>query len=120
MDKIPVITEKIESAPDFLDMDTTLITEYGVTSLIWVSIQDLLQHPWFNRLWVLQEVVLAKDIIFVCGLKALSWRDLLSFAQHVFRTGILDTLDANCVGISTVTGLSTLHQFAKIRGFINR
>ncbi|KAH6645585.1 heterokaryon incompatibility protein-domain-containing protein [Truncatella angustata] len=32
---------------------------------------DVLQRPWFNRLWIIQEVCLAPDVTFLCGSKAL-------------------------------------------------
>ncbi|KAI0129709.1 heterokaryon incompatibility protein [Xylariales sp. AK1849] len=35
------------------------------------SMIDVLQRPWFNRLWIIQEVCLAPDVTFLCGSKTL-------------------------------------------------
>ncbi|KAK7999672.1 hypothetical protein PG990_012272 [Apiospora arundinis] len=43
-------------------------------------LQDLLGIPWFNRLWVIQEVVLNPDVMLYCGSAHLSWT---RFAQVV-------------------------------------
>ncbi|KAK6069795.1 Heterokaryon incompatibility protein 6, OR allele 5 [Seiridium cupressi] len=35
------------------------------------SMVDILERPWFNRLWVIQEICLAPDVMFLCGPKTL-------------------------------------------------
>lgn len=35
------------------------------------GVADVLGRPWFNRLWVIQEICLAPDVVFVCSLQAL-------------------------------------------------
>jgi len=36
----------------------------------------LLKRPWFSRVWVLQEVLLSRDALLVCGNEQCSWRTL--------------------------------------------
>ncbi|KAJ4361053.1 uncharacterized protein N0V89_001622 [Didymosphaeria variabile] len=53
----------------------------------------LLWRPWFNRVWVVQEVALAKDLVVSCGHTTLAWTDLaralevLRGAYRKIRTG---------------------------------
>ncbi|KAK4158746.1 heterokaryon incompatibility protein-domain-containing protein [Cladorrhinum sp. PSN259] len=37
------------------------------------AIQNILQRPFWNRIWIVQEVVLAKELDLVCGTKRLPW-----------------------------------------------
>jgi Heterokaryon incompatibility protein (HET) len=37
------------------------------------AIKRILERPWFSRTWTLQEVVLAKDALFVCGNEQISF-----------------------------------------------
>ena len=39
----------------------------------WIAISRLLKHPWWARVWTLQEVILAKEASVVCGTKCISW-----------------------------------------------
>jgi hypothetical protein len=39
----------------------------------WDSMIELLLHPWFGRKWIIQEAVLAKSVLAVCGLHTLDW-----------------------------------------------
>lgn len=40
----------------------------------------LMKLPWWRRVWVIQEVVLAKEIWLVCGKRALDWDEVVSLA----------------------------------------
>ena len=56
---------------------------------IWRSIGRLLHRPWFKRLWPLQEVALAKNIIFRCGPLSTTWSTIRGFVGEVRRVGLL-------------------------------
>jgi len=49
---------------------TTILPYDGHT---WKAIQDLLERPWFQRLWVVQEAHLARKGLFLCGNDELDW-----------------------------------------------
>ena len=55
----------------------------------WYSIGRLFRRPWFSRLWPLQEVTFAKDLLFYCGTATLEWPTLRDFVHQVNRTGLL-------------------------------
>ena len=42
----------------------------------WNSVADLLRRPWFERLWIWQEVRLAREAYVFCGNEGLSWDSL--------------------------------------------
>lgn len=39
----------------------------------WQAIRDLLERPWFQRLWVVQEAHLARKGVFLCGDDEMDW-----------------------------------------------
>lgn len=39
----------------------------------WIALRDFLSHPWFSRVWTLQEAVLAREIIFQFGSHVIPW-----------------------------------------------
>jgi hypothetical protein len=55
----------------------------------WKLISALLDVPYWTRLWIIQEVTLAKDISIHCGYKHCSWENLIS-ALVYSGTGFLD------------------------------
>ncbi|KAK0660789.1 heterokaryon incompatibility protein-domain-containing protein [Cercophora samala] len=53
------------------------ITADGVVNGRWLSLLDLISRPWFSRVWIIQEVVMAKQVLVCCGPHQLNWMDLL-------------------------------------------
>ena len=39
----------------------------------WLAFHRIFQRPFWGRAWILQEVILAKRLLFVCGRKAIAW-----------------------------------------------
>ncbi|KAK5681743.1 hypothetical protein LTS10_006276 [Elasticomyces elasticus] len=46
-----------------------------------VGLQEFIQHPWFRRVWVKQEVWAAENLIVMCADTMVSWEDLTQ-ASH--------------------------------------
>ncbi|MCJ1392041.1 hypothetical protein MMC18_004908 [Xylographa bjoerkii] len=42
----------------------------------WKSMTRLLERPWFSRIWVIQEAVMARQIIVTCGSFQMEWETL--------------------------------------------
>jgi hypothetical protein len=50
------------------------------------SLADILNRPWFRRIWTVQEATLARHTTLVCGEHQVAWRgDLRSMRSIVFR-----------------------------------
>ena len=47
------------------------------------AIQNLLERPWFQRVWVIPEVVLARFTVVACGRDRLSWDNLVRLIRDV-------------------------------------
>jgi hypothetical protein len=58
------------------------VTDYGLPPYDpypdrrWSALGNLLRRPWFQRVWVVQECVMAKDAVVLCGGRELQWSAL--------------------------------------------
>lgn len=50
-----------------------LVGAHQATKILWTAVRDLMASPWWERCWVLQEVVVSKNATLLCGPSALSW-----------------------------------------------
>lgn len=48
----------------------------------WEAVKRFFAREWFSRLWIVQEFVLARDVIFYCGHHVLDWRHLVAVCIH--------------------------------------
>ena len=55
---------------------------------IWESVGDLLRRPWFRRLWIWQEVRLAREAYLFCGNEGLPWETLRRAVSYSSRAPI--------------------------------
>ena len=55
------------------------------------SVENLLQAPWFNRLWIWQEVLLSRTAEIYVGHETLPWSDFRKAILYMVRTVILDS-----------------------------
>jgi hypothetical protein len=89
-DLLPELTKKIWELKDEdekgggwrpLSMDE--LASHGFPppdDLLWRATFLLYSRAWFQRLWIVQEVVLARRCVFLCGTRQLEWHDLVNFA----------------------------------------
>ena len=50
---------------------------------VWTAILRLYNRPWFRRLWIMQEAILAKGTFVLCGNRVLSWTAVVDFANAI-------------------------------------
>ncbi|KAF9735708.1 hypothetical protein PMIN06_006763 [Paraphaeosphaeria minitans] len=58
------------------------------------AMADFDERPWFHRLWVVQEVSLCPDTVFVCGNKIVPV-DFVRHASEVFTSALKQSRDSN-------------------------
>ncbi|TQN67654.1 Heterokaryon incompatibility protein 6, OR allele [Colletotrichum shisoi] len=42
----------------------------------WMAVSRFWNRPWFRRVWVVQEFILARDVLMICGDEAVNWAKL--------------------------------------------
>jgi hypothetical protein len=53
------------------------------------AVRRLLTRAWFTRLWTMQEAILAKEMLVVCGEKSVEWRDIAYVHNFVSSERVL-------------------------------
>lgn len=51
------------------------LTKDPGTTAEWAALHNLMQRPWFNRRWIVQEISLARQATLYCGDQSISWPD---------------------------------------------
>ncbi len=81
---IPMLAKKLESIDDAKFSSATMIgAECGVPLPVdpkWAALFRLVCQPWFKRIWVQQEIILASSVIMACGKHWIPWAALSSVA----------------------------------------
>ena len=75
-------------------------------------LQELLRRPWFHRLWIVQEVAVAKEVTIICGSDEMSWERLIAMLMLFDGMGILTThnsLDFEKLGLPLLINDARLH-----------
>lgn len=47
----------------------------------WFAVRNFLQRPYFQRMWIFQELIVAKEIVITCGKHILDWNDVRNISQ---------------------------------------
>ncbi|KAH7355251.1 heterokaryon incompatibility protein-domain-containing protein [Rhexocercosporidium sp. MPI-PUGE-AT-0058] len=82
----------------------------------WTALISLLEHAYFRRVWILQEMVLASQVDIICGKRGVPWLELayivLQLGRHALGTflivtedGVLDRRPRGLSSLSTAWGL---------------
>jgi hypothetical protein len=68
------------------------------------AINHLFERPWFTRVWVLQEVAVAKDVRVVCGNAVVAWDSLAAFITRMWASPVQGVVSDvyNCNDIITL------------------
>ncbi|RDK45914.1 TPR-like protein [Aspergillus phoenicis ATCC 13157] len=73
---------------DFSDLAIRYIANPGLptketTSALEKALKSLLEQPYWSRIWIVQELLLAKTVIFYCGRASFTWHQLASLRQKI-------------------------------------
>ncbi|KAM7203547.1 Heterokaryon incompatibility protein (HET) domain containing protein [Rhypophila sp. PSN 637] len=105
----------MESSMKLVTMYSQQYSEAG-----WSQLMNLFAHPWFFRIWIIQEVVLAPSITVLAAGEPLKWDHLFTFADFLLSVPALHELmrsgsnygveDNSFVGLTYVAMVSGLRK----------
>jgi hypothetical protein len=75
----------------FADSLSTWINKsvsYGISESGWDSVSKILLRPWWKRVWVLQEVAVAKQVLVLCGNKGTHLKNFAALMAVVATSNI--------------------------------
>ena len=107
-----------ERAPDIEDFSRLSLPEPG--SNAWSHLKEFLDRPWFRRVWVMQEVVLQRNVEILCGRACLRWDDLETFAYCMVKYDMeqflgydesveVESSESGCVRIRMIRDMKFYH-----------
>lgn len=67
---------------DLMILNSAIRTKAAVPG--WKAIYKLFERAWWRRTWVVQEAVLSKELIFMCGHETVSWLDLWYLLENIW------------------------------------
>ncbi|RYP86403.1 hypothetical protein DL770_004908 [Monosporascus sp. CRB-9-2] len=56
----------------------------------WIAVGNLLQRPWFSRIWIVQEAVLAAELTISCGGETIPWEVFHAAVSFCFMQELWD------------------------------
>jgi Heterokaryon incompatibility protein (HET) len=68
---------------------------FDASSSSWIALSKFLSLPWFTRIWVVQEVAVASNPVFICGDRAVTWDDLQYVTFKMFQYSLTMLLKSN-------------------------
>jgi hypothetical protein len=84
-------TRRVQS---LLNLDVTHLEPLGLPGLIapeWNYVKDILEKPWFSRVWIIQEFFHAKDFLFLCGGSKIEPHVVLHSIRALFESSLFRT-----------------------------
>lgn len=108
-----------ERAPNPEEFERTHLPIVG--SAKWSELNSFLCRQWFYRVWIIQEVVLSRNVQFMCGQKCISWSDLSLSVDLMVRHDLLQYLtlgqpikehasESGCIRITQISDLKSVHE----------
>jgi hypothetical protein len=84
---------------------------------LWQSLADLLDRPWFKRLWTMQEVCLARYCLLRCGSRFARWDDLVTLIVTIIDRDLIHFVQPAEYTPSSRTSMAILNEH-EIRNII--
>ncbi|KAF2838262.1 hypothetical protein M501DRAFT_993110 [Patellaria atrata CBS 101060] len=55
------------------------------TEKTWDEVMKFFHHPWFQRVWIIQEMVMASDIVVIYGTEEMEWNKIINTIEYLFN-----------------------------------
>lgn len=103
-----------DRVPDLEDFER--ISLPAPNSQKWSELNEFLRNPWFQRVWIIQEVVLSRSIQLMYGEKCISWSDLSLFSICMVKHDLLQYLNSD-VGAREQSGCLRIREIDGMKGY---
>ena len=83
------ISDLLSKAKSRVTIDN--LEEHGLPDkecVVWRALNRFFFRPWFQRLWVYQEIILAKELTILCGSGTATWTSLIRLTKEIERSGL--------------------------------
>ncbi|KAJ8133102.1 hypothetical protein O1611_g520 [Lasiodiplodia mahajangana] len=63
-----------------------------VWSSAWFNVYAFLQRSWFSRLWVIQEVIVAQELVLLVGTRMVTWETIVYAAEELHKRNLTSSI----------------------------
>ncbi|KAF2139895.1 uncharacterized protein K452DRAFT_253498 [Aplosporella prunicola CBS 121167] len=70
----------------------------------WKAIDAIFWRAWYSRVWIIQEITLARRATVICGREKLAWNDLINAASLLNKSGLIMLVDVDPAPALTTAG----------------
>jgi hypothetical protein len=84
----------------------------------WAEVNRISSRSWFERLWVIQEAVLSRDLYLKCGKTVVGWDDFSLWCTTVESCGIRALIESDAPEAKAQSGLSTVQELSTFRAYV--
>ncbi|KAF2448285.1 HET-domain-containing protein [Karstenula rhodostoma CBS 690.94] len=84
----------------------------------WAEVNRIFSRPWFERLWVVQEAVLSRNLYVKCGKAVVAWEDFALWSTTVESCGIGALLTGYAPVTKIQSGLRTMYELSTFRTYV--
>jgi hypothetical protein len=105
IDFIPILVMVMELLGPGQSLSAHNATSFGLPncpSRPWLALGHLLRRPWFQRVWTVQECVLAREAVIYCGEKEMPWK--MIEALLISRSMETQPIFQTCVSYMSING----------------
>lgn len=104
-------------ADEVLHNDDSLIREGAYKDEYMALAEGILMRPWWQRVWVIQEVAVARDLAMICGSRSISWPFLYRyslFLNHFHSTVAVEVICRVSDPKVAHTSMGTVMEMARV------
>jgi hypothetical protein len=77
----------------------------------WVALDSIFWRAWFKRVWIIQEVAVAKSAVITCGEDSTSWDTFAEVADFITRRQLYTLRDVNVSNILPLSGVRNSYRY---------
>ena len=95
MEIIPELNSIFGSIEEIGTVTKATLVSYGLPAIedpVWLGVIKLAFRDWFSRLWVVQEAVLARSIVILCGETQLEFAEMVIFIDFLRLSLLMDDI----------------------------
>ena len=91
--------KQLEEIGESVNLETlTRLPLCEYPSAHWMALRLFLERPWFERVWIIQEVVAAPSVSIICGDKIIAWETLAFLVLSIQSCGLEHTMKIDVDG----------------------
>jgi hypothetical protein len=82
------------------------------------ALANFVQRPWFSRIWVIQEIVMASKAIMFCGKQTTTWNAVWKMVQLIRERGDFTYLGPSEASVSRISIMTMMKEEFKSQGTV--